>query len=531
MESNGYNAAMTPRTDATGNEENLYEHIFNSVLDAIFVVNMQGGLLEVNAAACRGLEYSRDELLALTLAEIDLPEFAELVPVRMELLRKRGEIVFESVHLTKSGRRIAVEVKASRIDFKGQPAVLSIVRDVSVRNRLQDELIRSRDHYLKLFEDFPALIWRADITGRCNYFNKTWLAFTGKTLEQELGDGWLDGVHPDDRERCMKRYLEAFGRRGPFEMEYRLACHDGSYHWIVDHGSPFYDLDGSFAGYIGSCYDINAQKQAESSLQQERALLEQRVRERSSELMQINSRLEQQIAERQLVEDALRESRDTLRELTSHLTLTKESERTSMARTVHDQLGTYLTALRFDLSWFKRHFPPADTAVAERFANMEANLRDATITVSQITSELRPVILDTLGIESAIEYLVDDFEKRTGITCELVIEACCRSFDATTAINLYRILQESLSNILRHSGATRVDVALKYNCDQIEFKIADNGWGVAEPALSSSHSYGLVGMRERARICGGHLSVYGTPGGGTTVLVLLPFKPGEAANA
>lgn len=128
------------------------------------------------------------------------------------------------------------------------------------------EISQSRDFYLKIFEEFPAMIWRAGTDAQCNYFNKTWLAFTGRTLEQEWGDGWAAGVHPEDLDRCLKTYGEAFQARLPLTMEYRLRRHDGEYRWIVDHGAPFYHGRDTFAGYIGSCYDVTDRKQAEDAL-------------------------------------------------------------------------------------------------------------------------------------------------------------------------------------------------------------------------------------------------------------------------
>lgn len=141
-------------------------------------------------------------------------------------------------------------------------------------------------HRSEIIQHFPALIWHSGLDARCDYFNQTWLAFTGRSLEQELGDGWADGVHPDDLAGCLKTYLEAFDARQQFVMEYRLRHHDGSYRWILDHGCPHYAMDGSFCGYIGSCYDITQQKERESSLRLQQAQLEQQVDEHISALQQ-----------------------------------------------------------------------------------------------------------------------------------------------------------------------------------------------------------------------------------------------------
>lgn len=169
----------------------------------------------------------------------------------------------------------------------------------------EDALTRSRDYHLKLLENIPSLIWRSGTDARCDYFNQTWLAFTGRVLEQELGDGWVDGVHPDDMERCTSTYREAFQAQLPFVVDYRLRFNDGSYHWINDHGHPYYDLNGQFAGFIGSCYDINDQKIAETALQGIHARLELQIHERTRDLSEINSLLRQEIAEREKLEQQL----------------------------------------------------------------------------------------------------------------------------------------------------------------------------------------------------------------------------------
>ncbi|MEW6490502.1 MAG: PAS domain-containing protein [Thermodesulfobacteriota bacterium] len=124
----------------------------------------------------------------------------------------------------------------------------------------------SAEEYQILVEQAPILIWRAGPDTRCNYFNERWLSFTGRTLEQEQGNGWAEGVHPEDMSRCLEIYLSAFGRRDIFEMEYRLRRADGFYRWLFDRGVPFFSSDGTFAGYIGSCTDVTDRVEAQEEL-------------------------------------------------------------------------------------------------------------------------------------------------------------------------------------------------------------------------------------------------------------------------
>ena len=130
----------------------------------------------------------------------------------------------------------------------------------------QAQLIQSRDFYLSVLENFPSLIWRAGLDAKCDYFNRTWLEFTGRTLEQELGDGWTEGVHADDLQRCLDIYTHNFAQHQPFAMEYRLRRHDGIYRWILDIGRPFHDMNGEFIGYLGACFDVSERHEAAEQL-------------------------------------------------------------------------------------------------------------------------------------------------------------------------------------------------------------------------------------------------------------------------
>ena len=169
----------------------------------------------------------------------------------------------------------------------GEVAGLTVfVIDITERKRAEAAIIGARDFHLQLLENAPALIWRASTDAKCNWFNATWLAFTGRTLEQESGDGWTVGVHPDDLDDCVKRYLAHFEKREPFMLEYRLRRHDSEYRWIADYGQPFELPGGGFGGYIGYCYDIHDTRQAKE-------LLELRVKDRTREIALLSEVIDQ----------------------------------------------------------------------------------------------------------------------------------------------------------------------------------------------------------------------------------------------
>lgn len=151
-------------------------------------------------------------------------------------------------------------------DIDGSPMVLVLGIEITEQKRIEETLARSRNFYLSLLEEFPALIWRSGADGKCDYFNKKWLRFTCRDIEQEIGDGWAELVHPEDRYQCLKTFFDAINEQKPFEMEYRLLRHDGEYRWVLNSGRPFHDLNDDFAGYIGVCFDITERREMEREM-------------------------------------------------------------------------------------------------------------------------------------------------------------------------------------------------------------------------------------------------------------------------
>jgi PAS domain S-box-containing protein len=235
--------------------------------------------------------------------------------------------------------------------------------------------------------------------------------------------------------------------------------------------------------------------------------------------------VQRDVTDRTLAATELEQSQAELRALACRLQSTREEERTRIAREIHDELGQALTALKLDVAWLEAR-PAKGNSGPFRVGDVSITTRiDETMEiVRRIATELRPSVLDQLGLEAAIEWLVQESARRTGIA--VTLEACeFPQLPDQVASHAFRIIQEALTNVTRHSKATRVDVKVRHLSRAIIISVEDNGVGFTPQSLSGLRSLGLVGMRERAMACGGTLMVRGQPGEGTAIVVTIPVAP------
>jgi len=237
------------------------------------------------------------------------------------------------------------------------------------------------------------------------------------------------------------------------------------------------------------------------------------------------------ITSRNLIEAELRRSQAQLRELATHQETVREEERRGIARELHDELGQYLTALKMDITALTRHVPGnLHEEAQDRLKGMKSVVADTISAVQRMSSQLRPGILDDLGLVPALEWLARDFQERSGIRCELDADEELE-LDERYSTALFRICQESLTNVARHSQATRVQVRLRSADGTVVLSVADNGRGIEKSQLEDPHSFGVIGMRERARALGGEVRFEAAERGGTVVRVVLPMPPKPASTA
>lgn len=229
------------------------------------------------------------------------------------------------------------------------------------------------------------------------------------------------------------------------------------------------------------------------------------------------------ITEQKNALEVVRDSREQLRNLSAHLQNAREEERAAVSREIHDELGQVLAALQFDLSWVMSKLHEDQVPLIEKTAAMSGMIVNAVKTVQKITSNLRPKMLEELGLAEAMEWQAQEFQKRSGIYCVIDIELEGNSISPDISTAIYRIFQETLTNVLRHAGATRVAGMLTERRGRVVLFVQDNGRGILRQQIKDPLSTGLIGLRERARILGGSAMIRGSARNGTTLLVQIPI--------
>lgn len=418
---------------------------------------------------------------ALLVEHLDqLPQEAA---VEREVAR-RGVLSFAIIPLKAEQMVLGLLVLATTRKHRGWPRdlirQLQILGDIfyqaALRLRAEEAARESERRFTLVADSAPMLVWMSGTDKLCTYFNKGWLDFTGRTLQQELGDGWCAGVHPEDLAFCMNVYNSAFDDRRDFKVEYRLRRRDGEYRWIMDCGAPRYTPDGSFCGFIGSCIDITD----------------------------------------------LKRSQQELEELSGRLIHAQEEERRRVARELHDNFGQRLTVLSMELGQ-RMAAPQSPEEITTCLRDLSDKLKEISRAMNSTAHQLHSAHLEVLGLVSAVQGLCDEFSRQYGIQTSFVHQSVPASFPPEVALCLFRIVQEGLQNVAKHSGAPSCEVTLEGSHEGIHLAIKDPGIGFDTARLKLKPGLGFVSMRERLRMVGGEMTVQSSPSRGTEVSVRVPY--------
>jgi PAS domain S-box-containing protein len=469
--------------------QNRLVAIVDSAMDAMIAVDREQRILLFNASA---------EMMFGCPAEDAVGSYMDrFIPERFRAEHKAQLLRFGKTGMTKramggrgvfwavrsNGEEFPIEASISHIEDAGTNLFTVIVRDVTERLRSEEAVAESEKRFRLIANTAPVLIWMSGPDKLCNYFNNPWLEFTGRSLKQELGNGWTKEVHAEDLQACLDTYNRSFDRRETFRVEYRLRRRDGQYRWLLDIGVPRFNKDGSFVGYVGCCIDISDQKEA----------------------------------------------RTILTELSGRLLRAGEDERAKIARELHDDINQRLALLA-------NRIQDSESAITDPVQKKELSetwqlTNEIGTDIQHMSHQLHPSKLHYLGLAATIRDLCREFSKQHKIGVECVLQDLPQELDENVSLSLFRVVQESLRNVAKHSRAHHATVRLTYRSGMIQLLISDDGVGFDPLRARSTHGLGLISMRERLRSVGGEFSIWSKPFLGTQVSGGVPASAKSSLKA
>ncbi len=439
--------------------EQLRNHlaaIVASSEDAILSKTLDGIIISWNEGASRIFGYTAEEVIGKPVTVLIPPEHLDEEPQILARLRQGQRIDhYQTVRMRKDGTLVDVSLTVSPIrNSKGEIVGASkIARDITLQRRAEQALRASDARFRIMADCAPVLIWLADTTRACTWFNKTWRDFTGRALEDELGFGWTQNVHAEDLEKCLHELTRSAEARSPFQVEFRLGRHDGTWRWVVNHGAPLFEgRDGSFSGYVGSCVDITEFRQAQ------------------------NDRDELLHAER-----AARTEAERLSHVKDEFLATLSHE----LRTPLNAILGWSTLLRRLEPGHPDHLRGLDTI--ERNARIQAQIVGDLLDMSRIISgkvqlDIQPVSLNEI-ISAAIESVRPSIEaKRLRLRTTLDAKSGSIRGDAN---RLQQIFWNLLTNAVKFTPPDgRIDVVLERVNSHVEVIVEDSGIGIKPEFLA-----------------------------------------------
>lgn len=598
---------------AVRDSETRFRQLFAASPDALFLLDAAGRFRDCNETAEQRYGYRRAELLQMTARDLAAPDLRDQAAPQVKRALETGG-AFEWRHRRKDGSELPVEISAKPLALGGQTFILSSVRDVTERQRLEQE----RHRFALLAESSSEFIGMCDLDLKPLYVNPAGVRMVGlPDMAAACSVPVQDYFFPEDQRFIAEEFFPRVLREGHGAVEIRLRhFQTGEPIWMFYYLFSVRDATGTMVGWATVSRDITERKRAEVALHESEERLRLALdaahmgtfdwdvpgnrivwshwheelwgfkpgefggnyesfarRVHPEDMPGINAEVARciaarapfahdfrvvwpdgsvhwilatgeftfdtagqavrmrgtvkEITERKQADAELRQSREQLRALTARLETLQEQERTRISREIHDELGQMLTGIKMDLRWIEHHL---DALGADRRLNpildrllATTELTDATVkTVQRIAAELRPGILDKLGLGTALQFEASQFQQRSGLSCQVRLPDPEPALPPPTATALFRIFQETLTNVARHAHATAVEVDFRAEPGGCRLEVRDNGCGIAGVNLASPTSLGLLGMQERARLLGGEVAFTPRPGGGTVVSVRMP---------
>lgn len=476
-----------------------FQSLIEHAQDIITVMDQNGIIRYSSPSIERILGYAPNELLGREAFQYVHPNDVDQVKrVFGELIENPGEIRSAEFRFrSKGGRWVYLESLGKNVleEENGTATVVVNSRDVTDRKRAVQQLSESEAQLSEAqrIAKVGSWQWVPEEENGLNWSNEMCRIYGVEPEEFDRDiETFMHHVHPEDRERVRTAIEEALESRQSFSFEHRIhRGGDGALRYLLCRGQVLADGEGNVVKMIGTGQDITEQKERERKL---------------------------------------REYSDRLRKLSARIERAREEERIKIAREVHDELGQMLTVLKMDISMLAGEMEENIDRNAKDYFQSETSdilerINVIIQSVQRITTELRPEVLDDLGLKDAIEWQAQEFGRRTGVDISMKAHVPhSERLNDEQATTLFRIFQETLTNVARHSGASKVDIRLGEEDDHIYMKVRDNGVGITREEKEASSSLGLIGMRERTQLMGGDVRIEGEKGEGTLVTLYIPFE-------
>lgn len=509
--------------------EKRYRQMFEGNASMAYLIDPENGrIIDANAAATVFWGYAPKELRVMNIADINTSSLADLIG-QFDQIINNGSMHSDYRHRLKNGEIRDVEVFANPMQYQDRTYIYSIMHDITNRKRAEEALRNSQEKLRAIIDTAMDSVVQINADGLIIDWNIRAEISFGWSLQEALGRTLLDTIIPvrlhDEYRKGLKEFLEnevSPVRHSQFEI---IGLHKDGHEFPIDMAITTMIGSNGQPELCAFIHDITNRKRNELALRKARNELENRVFERTAELVRSNKRLNTEIAERAHTQEALQQSQEMLRELVAHQDRIRETERKRIAREIHDELGQHLLVLRIDVSMLLRDGEISETTKLRQQVEAVLEHIDTTMrSVRAIINNLRPSVLD-LGLFAALEWQAKEFQRRSGIECELLAEDENLELDDNTATVLFRILQEALNNVLKHARASRVQIELHSEKNHLVMKVADNGIGMSQMRSKEQKSFGLVGIRERISILGGTMHIESNSNG-TVLIVSLPLENG-----
>jgi PAS domain S-box-containing protein len=416
------------------------------------------------------------------VADIEACDFMAGTPDQQEYRRSGIRAVQSTPLRSRTGRPLGMLSTHWRTpqtptedDFRLFDVLARQAADLIERTLAEEALRESEERFRLIANTAPVMIWMSGTEEEITYLNQTWLDYAGRPLDAAVEQLRAMVLHPDEAERCREVYEKAFEQREPFQLEHRLRRHDGEYRWVVTAGVPRYHADGSFVGYIGTSVDITERKLAEAAL-----------------------------ASQKLIE--------------AH-----EEEKTRIARELHDDISQRMTLMRMHLGILKESLPASATDLEQEIGEVYRQIGDLAADIQTLSHALHSPKLELIGLKAAVAGFCEELSNRHDVTIDVHVENIPEALPPEISLCLYRVLQEALQNVLKHSGSRRAHVSLSGQINAINLTVKDSGPGFDPHEAMRGPGLGLTSMKERLKVVGGQLSIHSQRGHGTTIHAVAPL--------